>query len=396
MKVAVLFDNFGPYHTARLTASSLVAEILAVEFGASSETYSWSGSQASQFRHVCINPKGSGHSLPREFFRARLNEALSEFSPDAVAVPGWSNRGAFAATAWCHKNAVPMVVMSDSNHWDASRNWVTEWVKRRYLRSASAALVAGRSHADYLAMLGVDSASTFVGYDVVDNSHFQIGSEQARRDERAARLAHGLPDRYFLACARFVPKKNLFTLIRAYASYRAATPKQEPVELLLLGNGEQRAEIEKLAEELGIRQHLHLPGFRQYHELPIYYGLAEAFIQASTIEQWGLVVNEATASGLPVIVSDRCGCAAELVQPGVNGFTFDPARVDELAALLTRVAAADFPRSEYGRESQRIIAAWGPERFASSLLAAAEKAVEVGAKKISLGDRLLIEVLCRR
>ena len=82
-----------------------------------------------------------------------------------------------------------------------------------------------------------------------------------------------------------------------------------------------------------------LPGFRQYDELPAFYGLARAFVHASTTEQWGLVVNEAMAAGLPVLVSDRCGCAQDLVRNGVNGFTFDPCDVEELAGLMHRVAA---------------------------------------------------------
>ena len=93
-----------------------------------------------------------------------------------------------------------------------------------------------------------------------------------------------------------------------------------------------------------------MPGFKQYHDLPAYYGLAGAFVHTSTVEQWGLVVNEAMAAGLPVLVSRNCGCAADLVQDGVNGFAFDPLDGDRMAALLTKVAglSADEPR-RHGR-----------------------------------------------
>ena len=86
-----------------------------------------------------------------------------------------------------------------------------------------------------------------------------------------------------------------------------------------------------------------MPGFKQYDELPIYYGLAGAFIHASTTEQWGLVVNEAMAAGLPVIVSERCGCAPDLVENGRNGFTFDPYDVDALTHLMLKMALWEFP-----------------------------------------------------
>src|SRR5262249_59830905 len=95
-------------------------------------------------------------------------------------------------------------------------------------------------------------------------------------------------------------------------------------KLVLLGEGEQRAKLEGLRDALGLRNDVSMPGFKQYDELPAYYGLASAFVHTSTTEQWGLVVNEAMAAGLPVLVSERCGCGPDLVREGVNGFTFDP------------------------------------------------------------------------
>jgi hypothetical protein len=117
-----------------------------------------------------------------------------------------------------------------------------------------------------------------------------------------------------------------------------------------------------------------MPGFKQYDELPVYYGLAGAFIHASTVEQWGLVVNEAMASGLPVLVSNRCGCAADLVREGVNGFTFDPYNVEQLAQLMLKISAFSFPLSTFGASSREIIAAWGTFAFGEGLAEAVSSA----------------------
>ena len=91
-----------------------------------------------------------------------------------------------------------------------------------------------------------------------------------------------------------------------------------------------------------------LPGFKQYPELPLYYGLAGAFVLPSLTEPWGLVVNEAMAAGLPVVVSDRCGCASDLVRPGENGFAFDPCDIEQLAALLGQFRAEYNDRPHQG------------------------------------------------
>src|SRR5208337_5127598 len=92
----------------------------------------------------------------------------------------------------------------------------------------------------------------------------------------------------------------------------------------------------------------HLPGFKQYEELPAYYGLAGAFVHASTAEQWGLVANEAMASGLPVLVSNRCGCATELVEEGRNGFAFDPENVEQLAGFMRRLGCGPTDAASMG------------------------------------------------
>ena len=148
--------------------------------------------------------------------------------------------------------------------------------------------------------------------------------------------------------------------------------------------------------ELGLDACVHRPGFKQYHELPLYFGLASAFVHPSTTEQWGLVVNEAMASGLPVLVSDRCGCAADLVAEGVNGFTFAPENVDELTQLMLKVSAENFPLTAYGSESRRIISRWGPERFASGLSQAVAVALKNPRPRAGWLDRLLLSLMLRR
>jgi glycosyltransferase involved in cell wall biosynthesis len=119
--------------------------------------------------------------------------------------------------------------------------------------------------------------------------------------------------------------------------------------------------------------------------------LAKAFVHASTTEQWGLVVNEAIASGVPVIVSERCGCVPELVQG--NGFTFDPTNEPELTARLLEMASlSDQGRKHLGDNSSRIAENFGPERFGEGLERAASVAMGVPQKRFGVMDRALLHV----
>ena len=408
-RVAILFDNFGPYHLARLSAASLVCNVLAVEFGSSSAEYDWKASEASGLQRVALNDRGSSRELSPEEFQKRLFAVLDGFHPEAVVVPGWGYRGSLLALRWGLSHRVPVICMSESTQWDEVRNPIKEWIKRRIISLFSSALVGGTPHRAYVQELGMPSDRIFLGYDAVDSRFF---SEEARKLGISSSESGEKRKPYFLASARFIEKKNLQRLLRAYALYRRKVESRgsriegidsgfrsqvsslpDPFDLVLLGDGAQRSELEKLRSELGLADCVEMPGFKQYEELPSYYAHAGAFIHASTTEQWGLVVNEAMASSLPVLVSNRCGCAADLVREGENGWTFDPTNEEQIADLMLRIASDETRRKSMGLKSREIIAEWGPDRFASGVKSDVEAALAAPLKKAGLLDRLILKVM---
>ncbi len=499
MKVALLFDNFGPYHWARARAVAGVCDLLTIEFGKSSRTYAWSNHQCLDSTHLTLNPDGTSSEISRSTLRERMWGALDQFKPDAVMVPGWSSREALLALNWCCRTGTPAVLMSESTVDDSPRSLVGEAPKRRLMRFYSAALVGGTPHRDYATQLGMASDRVFIGYNAVDNGYFaektrDYKTQDAREVECGERRQGAgvrsqksgaeksfkiqnlkfkiYPPPCFLASNRFIERKNLLRLIEAYAVYvqRASSPATDngqrttpPWHLCVLGDGEQKPALIAQCEALNLqviesapweatgkaesrkqnpaerdgqelfatcpegvppaggikaemaeadansafllsefqlsafppRPNVYFPGFRQIEELPRFYAHAGCFIHPALSEPWGLVVNEAMAGGLPVLVSERVGCAQDLVQEGVNGFTFDPENVEQISDLLCTVAATDFPRDAYGAASRRIVDKFSPDAFAAGLDAAARKAMEVEPTRPSLLDRMLLEVLCR-
>jgi 1,2-diacylglycerol 3-alpha-glucosyltransferase len=409
MKVGVIFHRLGPYHVARLSAAAEVCEITAIELAADTGEYAWNKvGETSQFQRVTVFPEGDSRKAGAANLVQRLEGILQNDRPEIVAVPGWSDRAVFAAMRWCLKNEVPLILMSESTAWDERRVWWKEWIKRRVVGLCSAALVGGNPQADYMTQLAMPAERVFLGYDVVDNRYFEDKVAEVRSQKSEVRKKHGLPENYFLASARFIEKKNLFTLLRAYAVYRerlslvtrsqrrsaAAAGHSSLWSLVLLGDGPLKSDLCRLISDLSLQHSVLLPGFKQYHELPVYYGLASAFVHASTTEQWGLVVNEAMASGLPVLVSDRCGCAADLVQQGCNGFTFDPCNVEQLAQLMCKISAFQpFKLSTFGDASRQIISGFGVDAFARGLLQAVDVCLKRPVVRLGLVDRLLLQVL---
>lgn len=394
-ELAILFERLGPYHLARLRAASGKGEIAAIECFERDATYAWAVERGeTPFHRVTLFPSADAARTHSGGPLRKLEETLDSLMPQAVAVPGWSDPYALGALRWCLKRKVPALVLSESQEADALRRWHRESIKRRIVRLFAAALAGGTRHAAYLEKLGMPRDRIFTPYDVVDNAHFAAGADGARADAAARRGELGLPTRYFLATGRFVAKKNFPFLLRAYAAYRNAHGAPGDWKLVLLGDGEGKAELLALCAQLGLDGHVLLPGFKQYDELPAYYGLAGAFVLPSTVEQWGLVANEALAAGLPLLASERCGCTPDLVREGENGFAFDPFNEGALSALLARIASLDDEAlARMGAAGRNVVSRFSPERFAAGLWHARERALKAGCPVAGLLDRALIGTL---
>jgi len=222
---------------------------------------------------------------------------------------------------------------------------------------------------------------------------------------------------------RFVAKKNLEVLIRAYHQFRCVQ-SLTAAHLVMVGSGEEEPNLRSLCQELHLPIYdkpapkvdyrnskfengppgVHFYGFRQIEENPVFYGLADAFILPSLWEEWGLVVNEAMASGLPVVVSATAGCAEDLLECGRpelhgwdgigaghsfaemsrnlrrNGFLFDPHSVDELAEILSLLESQTALRRALGTASREIVGKFSCEKFAENALHAAQVALGTGVK----------------
>jgi 1,2-diacylglycerol 3-alpha-glucosyltransferase len=400
VQVAVLFSRLGPYHHARLKGAGSRLRVTGIEFSSVDSLYKWDMiAGADGFNRLTLFSEAGLAELSAKDIIDHVDGALNQIRPQVIAIPGWSDRGSLAALLWCLKKKVPVVVMSETTAWDFKRSWLKESLKRRVVKLCAAGLVGGRSHAEYLAQLGIKRSEIFFGYDAVDNDYFATKSAVAKAQRAELTKRYQLPDDYFLASARFVEKKNLLRLLQAYACYRTNVAKQSIVkawDLVLLGDGPLQAAVRDQIATLQLGNHVFLHGFKQYPELPTYYGLAKAFIHASTTEQWGLVVNEAMASGLPVLVSSRCGCAADLVQEGVTGFSFDPFNIEQMASLMERYSSQPAELAVMGQAAQKHIANWGVERFADGLARAVDVALKSPKPKVSMLDTILIKFLMRR
>jgi glycosyltransferase involved in cell wall biosynthesis len=395
MKIAVVFNQFGPYHYARLNAAGKKQDIYGIELFSKSVDYQWDTTGLTtglSFKKETLFDREDILSVPRKILKQKVFDTLRDINPDVVAVNGWSEAGAFASLKWCIKNKVPAIVMSESTEFDTARIRLKELVKKKIVGKFSSALVGGKPHADYIHKLGIPRSRIFQKYDVIDNSHFYSLAEEVKRNINFYSQKLNLSKNFFLASSRFIPKKNLYRLVEAYSIYKKETDI-DGWDLILLGDGEMRMSLESLINRLGIQNNVFLPGFIQYNELPYYYGSAKAFIHASISEQWGLVVNEAMASGLPILLSSKCGCAIDLLHDGQNGLLFDPLDTGDLANKMILFNSDRINQSDMSKKSLEIISNFTPEHFAENLSKAAFTAISNKKKKLNILDSLILNYL---
>lgn len=290
---------------------------------------------------------------------------LEKINPSVVLVPGYYTAPALAAALWSRLRGRRTVLMTESTQDDHRRQGWKEALKSGLIRSLfDWAVAGGRAHVRYLRTLRFSPARIAHHYDVVDNQFFEEGTRSIR--ESTKRSDWGLPDQFFLYVGRLAPEKNVDGLLRAYAEYRS---NGGTWSLVLAGDGPERKSLQGLADSLGIREFVQFAGHKASRELLPFYAFAGCFVLPSSREPWGLVVNEALAAGLPVIVSSRCGCAEDLIENGRNGYVFDPFQADELPAellLIGRDAGAARLR-EMGENSRRLIEGYSPRQWADEI-----------------------------
>jgi glycosyltransferase involved in cell wall biosynthesis len=371
VNIGIVFASLGPYHLSRIEGCvnyfqkcKYQADVIAIELAQSQEIYPWQTKRDDY--HFSIVSIIKNKALEKvNIFRLflKINYIFTKINPDVVAISGYSEPGMLYILCWSIWHNKPIILFSPSKEDDKIRIWWQEKLKSLIIKRYKSALVGGKSHREYLIKLGLNSDAIFLGYNVVGNKNFHPANIR--------HLPCPINKSYFLAINRFISKKNLSLLISAYAQYRQESSNLL-WDLVLSGDGELRPQIEQQINELGLTEFVHLPGFLQQEELLPYFAHANCFIHASIQEQWGLVVNEAMAAGLPVIVSNRCGCFEDLVIEGVNGFGFDPKNQQALTQLMLKMSSQEVDLVAMGGASLKHIQKYSPDYFAQGLMQAVE------------------------
>jgi len=341
-KVVVIWIDWYAYHIARfrglMAAPTLAGRVCGVELvgGVGVHTgLKFREDLPADLPIHTLMPHSSWAEAGQRRLALKLWQHLSRTDPETVLVPGYYTLPAIAAALWARLHGRTSILMTESTAGDHTRTPWKEAAKSLLIRTLfHAAVTGGRAHRHYLQQLGFPASRVGRFYDVVDNASL---AERTHTLRKASPHHFGLPEIYFLYVGRLAEEKNIRGLLDAWIEYRY-TGGTWP--LVLVGDGPEAASLRSLAAASPFSQDVHFAGHKSSSDLPPFYAFAGCFVLPSRREPWGLVVNEAMAAGLPVIVSSLCGCAEDLVVENQNGYTFNPAHPTELVSSLHQVAGA--------------------------------------------------------
>lgn len=307
---------------------------------------------------------------------------LDEINPDVVIAGAIAFPSGAISSFWCRKKKKKLIIFDDAKVSDVKRGAFVNFIKRRIYHNVDAMLYPAKEWDETGFYWGFKKEQLFYGIDVVDNEFWK--KNEGNEDNFI------VSNNYFLSIGRQIPKKNFLLLVEAYSIYRKKVGG-EAYDLILIGEGPERKNIQDYINLNNIRGVTLLP-FLQQKDLVLYYKRAKSFIICSKQDEtWGLVINEALACGCPVIASNRCGAAESLIKDNVNGYVFNPFKIDELVSKM--MCIHELSKEQWismSDNSLRSIERWNTCLFAKSSLDAICFVSKKPNKRTNLLDMLIL------
>lgn len=331
--IAFVWESFAFHHIERCAACAERFmgryDVHGIEIATYDTNYNWrKGSDAEGLSKITLFPGEVRQEIGTMRCALGIVRACLRMEARHVFLCNYESPAIFVSAVLLRLLGRQVVIMQDSKFDDKQRRLGLEALKSVLYTPYHAALAASQRTRSYLRFLGMPDERIHIGYDTISVARVR---RMAGSDPAPAGVPH--KERHFTVIARFIPKKNIGLALEAYAAYVARSGAALPRSLYLCGSGELEPALRAKAKELqldGVR----FCGYLSEEQVARVLASTLALILPSVEEQHGLVVNEALAMGVPVLVSDNCGARDLLVRNSVNGYVFEPDNADGLAYFM--------------------------------------------------------------
>lgn len=228
------------------------------------------------------------------------------------------------------------------------------WLKRLLFRLVDGFVSIGKENQKYYEGLGVPGNKIHFSPFSVDNAKFDLGaSRMSIRREQRKQMDIPFGAKVVLFASKLVARKRAIDLLEAMEVIGAS---DKDAILLIAGSGPLEENLRSSAGKMGAR--IRFVGFKNQTEMPALLAASDVFVLPSEAEPWGLIVNEAMAARLPVIVSDDVGAGPDLVEGKGTGLVYPVGNVVRLVEALESMLASDADRRRMAQRSFEVIQDW--------------------------------------
>lgn len=372
MKIVALHTDFRIYWPARLKALNEALNkrgttLYVIEIAGKGSPYSFAEKEEEDNIHwQILYPDAKPEEISGKEIRAELFRLLDEIDPDVVLAGAIAFQSGALAVQWCNSRKNKRVIIFDDAKVEAvKRNPIVNFVKRSIYNGVDAMFYPAEPWIPTGKYWGFEEERMFFGVDVVDNDFWTAKVEEKPFDFR-----------YFVAVGRQIPKKNYFTIVKAYKKYLDTIGEKDAYKLVLIGDGPEHNTILDYIASSHIEDMVVCLPFQSQENLRAIYQNAELLCSSSSSETWGLVINEAMCGGCAIISSRECGASETLVKPGVNGYIVSCYDVDAIAGSMIDYHNLPSNEKESMKSASRdIIAEWGLGKFCDGVVAACDYAI---------------------
>jgi glycosyltransferase involved in cell wall biosynthesis len=294
-----------------------------------------------------------------------LAKEIEGWNATAVLVMGW-NYLSHLKVMFHFRNRIPVLFRGDSTLLDESSG-IKKSLRRIFLkwvyRKVDQALYVGSANKAYFLKHGLKEKQLVFTPHAIDNDRFgqlNEGQEIFIKNTREA-MGIGPGDITIVYCGKLLLKKNPLLLAQAVKEIN-----QEKLHAIFVGDGVLEHELKQAITGY---VNIHLLPFQNQTMMPAIYRLGEIFClpSAGPGETWGLAVNEAMACGRAVLVSDKAGCAGDLVQEGVNGYSFLSNDIDDLKHKINKMISEKDTLAAMGEASRKFITDWNFDNITAAI-----------------------------
>ncbi|MEH2397492.1 glycosyltransferase family 4 protein [Nostoc sp.] len=271
---------------------------------------------------------------------AKAFTAINRYQPDAVLIFAYSPTFITVSTLLLCLAGHKLMLRADTTDEALSRSYIKDKIRQLFLsfyyRQFTHFFAIGTDSINHYLRMGVDKSRMTLAHYAIDTEFFQkqVDFWLPQRETLRANAGIGEQDHVLIYCGKMFPPKN--PLIIPDALENLSPVEKQKIWFFAVGDGELREEFERrIKVQLGERAIF--VGFKNQSELGRYYAIADTLILPSQSgETWGLVVNEALHFGLRVIVSNKVGCAKELITDIKLGRIFSSSNFLELAKIISQ------------------------------------------------------------